>query len=54
MTRRLLLVPLVTGPIAAAATALWVTGYAWPILTTAAAVVLRRRPGEYDELDIVA
>lgn len=52
--QELLVVPMVLVPIAGAAVALWMTGYAWPILTTAAAVVVRRRPGENDELEVIA
>lgn len=52
--RRLILAPLVTGPIAAATAVLWITGLAYPIATQVWSVLAPRPAGKYDEADVWA
>jgi hypothetical protein len=51
--RRLALAPVIVGPVAAAATLLWVSGYLWPIGTTFARCFMRE-PTPDDEADVFA
>jgi hypothetical protein len=50
--RRLALAPVVVGPVAAAAVALYVTGYLWPVITTAWSLVAPRRETAETEADV--
>lgn len=51
--RRLLVVPVVLVPVAAAGALVWLTGLAWPIGTTAYAFIKSRKVSAYDEPDLV-
>lgn len=49
--RRLVLVPLVVAPVAAAAAALWIGGLVWPIAVTFYRVIAPQPATEHTELD---